>query len=240
MRMKGLPLILTLLGMLGLVGCGQVAIFRASSGNSGSSRWAIVNSASNAGPITNLTIPATGTGNLIAVGLMFNGRTSVATISDDAGNSYVSAGAKAVIGVASTEIWYAVNSKPGATVVTPTFGDSPTHVEITVWEVSGISTSALDVTNTSSGDLTLNNTPGPAVTTTQADDFILSILFAIDTKITGISSGNEFTNDFTTDGNGWAHITSNSVPAGTYQASWFTPAPQGIYCASTVAFRTAN
>ncbi|MFZ0952911.1 MAG: hypothetical protein WAN17_11635, partial [Candidatus Sulfotelmatobacter sp.] len=113
-------------------------------------------------------------------------------------------------------------------------------VEITVWEVSGISTSAPDVTNTSSGSLTLNNTLGPAVITTQAGDFIVSILFAVNTNISGISTGNEFTNDFTTNGNGWAHITSNSVPAGTHQASWFTSTPQGAYCASTVAFRPAR
>jgi len=75
------------------------------------------------------------------------------------------------------------------------------------------------------------------VTTSQAGDFIVSILFAVDTNISGISPGNEFTNDFTTNGNGWAHITSNSVPAGTHQASWITSTPQGIYCASTVAFR---
>jgi hypothetical protein len=124
--------------------------------------------------------------------------------------------------------------------VTPTFADSPTSVEITVWEVSGISTSPPDGTNTSSGSFTLNNTPGPAVITTQAGDFIVSIMFAVDTNLSGITSGNEFTNDFLTNGNGWAHITSNFVPAGTHQASWFTSTPQGEYCASTAAFRPAH
>jgi hypothetical protein len=233
MRIKALALILVLLGMVGVVGCGQGAIFRGST-------WAIVHKASNAGSITNLTIPATGTGNLIAVGLMFNGATSVTAVSDNAGNAYVSAGAKAAVGNGSTEIWYAVSSKSGATVVTPTFAVSPTHVEITVWEVSGISTFAPDVTNTASGSITLNNTPGPAVTTTHANDFILSILLAINDSFTSISSGNEFTNDFTTFGNGWAHITSTSAPAGTHQASWFTSTVQGVYCASTVAFRPAH
>ncbi len=229
---KALTLIL-LLGMLGLAGCGQGAIFDGSA-------WAIVNSASNGGPISSLTIPATGTGNLIVVALMFNNGTYVTGVSDDAGNAYVSADAKAYVGALSTEIWYAVNSKPVATVVTPAFAEATTHVEITVWEVSGISTSAPDATNTSSGTVTLNNTPGPAVITAHAGDFIVSILFAVDTSFSGISTGNEFTNDFTTDGNGWAHITSNSVPAGTHQASWLTSTPQGVYCASTVAFRLAQ
>jgi hypothetical protein len=234
MRTKALTLILILLGTFELIGCGQGGIYR------GSSSWAIVNNSSNAGSIASLTIPATGTGNLIVVALMFNGGASVVTVSDNAGNAYVSAGAEAALTDRSTDIWYAVNSKPGATVVTPTFADSPTLVQVTVWEVSGISFSAPDVTNTSSGNLTLNNTPGPAVTTTQADDFIVSILFAMETNIISISSGNQFTNDFTTWGNGWAHITSTFAPAGTYQASWFTSTPQGIYCASTVAFRAAH
>lgn len=203
--------------------------------------WAIVHKASNAGnPITNLTIPATGTGNLVLVAMMFNGGTSVASVSDNAtgGNdTYVSAGARSTIGNYSTEIWYAVNSNSGATLVTPRFAGSPTHVEITAWEVSGISTSSPDAVNISNGSVTLNNTPGPAVTTSQVGDFILSVLFAINTSFTTISSGNEFTNDFKTYGNGWAHITSASATAGAHQASWFTSSPTGVYCASTVAFR---
>jgi hypothetical protein len=234
MRIKALlTLILVLLGMLGLVGCGQGAVSYGSS-------WALVSDASNAGDITNLTIQPTGTGHLIVVGLMFNAGTYATSVSDDAGNTYVSADAKGFVDVHTTEIWYAVNSKPGATLVTPTFANLPTSVEITVWEVSGISTSPPDGTNTSSGSFTLNNTPGPAVITTQAGDFIVSIMFAVDTNLSGITSGNEFTNDFLTNGNGWAHITSNFVPAGTHQASWFTSTPQGEYCASTAAFRPAH
>lgn len=234
MRVKALTLILILLGTLGFVGCGQGGIYR------GNSSWAVVNNSSNAGPTAGLTIPASGTGNLIVVALMFNGGTSVATVTDNAGNAYVSAGAEAALTDRSTEVWYAVNSKPGATLLTPTFAGSPTFIQVTAWEVSGISFSSPDATSTSSGNLTLNNTPGPAVTTTQADDFIVSILFAMDTNLISISSGNKFTDDFTTSGNGWAHITSSFSPVGTYQASWFTSTPQGIYCASTVAFRASH
>jgi hypothetical protein len=207
------------------------------------SPWAIVNKASNAGSITSLTIPATGAGNLIAVAIMFNGTTSVASVSDNASrgsNIYVSAGARANIGQFSVEIWYALNSRSGATVVTPKFVASPTHVEITTWQVSGISTLAPDVTNIASGSVVSNNTAGPAVTTSQAGDFIISVLFAATASFSGISSGNEFTNDFRTNGNGWAHITGTSSRAGTHHASWFTSTPIGVYCASTVAFLPAN
>lgn len=231
MRSKTLTLTLAIAGTLALAGCGQGSIFNGSN-------WAVVNSASNAG--SNLAISSTGAGNLIVVGLMFNGGTYATGISDDAGNTYVSANAKSSDGLQSTEIWYAVNSKPGATTVNPTFADSPTQVEITVWEISGMPNATPDVVGTANGSVTLANTTGPAVTTTKAGDLILSILFVLDTNVSGISSGNDFTNDFMTNGNGWAHITSNSSQVGTHQASWSTPSPQGAYCASTVAFRSGK
>jgi len=110
-------------------------------------------------------------------------------------------------------------------------------VEITEWEVSGLATGAPDAAGTLSGKITLNNTSGAAVTTTQAGDFIVADMYAGSTNLTSMSSGNAFTADFTTDGNGWAHITSNSSSAGTYQPSWYTASPAGGFCASTVAFK---
>jgi List-Bact-rpt repeat protein len=201
------------------------------------SNWTLVNKASNWGsPISSLTIPATGSGNVIAVALLFNGSTSVSSVSDNAGNVYVSAGARAVKGPISSEIWYALNSKSGATVITPSFGAPPTHVEITEWEISGLATAAPDAVNAASGFVTLNNTAGPAVTTTQPDDFVISVLFASTASFTTLSSGSAFTDDFTTHGNGWAHLTSDTSSPGAEQASWFTASPSGVYCSSTVAF----
>jgi hypothetical protein len=204
--------------------------------------WAVVNKASKSGtPMTNLPIPSTGIGNMIVVALLFNGTTSVASVSDNAGNTYVSAGARATVANFATEIWYAVNSTSGATVITPTFVGSPTHLEMTEWEVSGVSTAAPDATGVASGSVVSSNTAGPAVTTTQVGDFLVGVLFVGAVNFTGMSTGNEFTADFTTNGNGWAHITSTSASAGTHQPSWFTPhTPVGKYCGSTVAFFAAN
>jgi hypothetical protein len=198
--------------------------------------WAMVHKTSKAGAITSITIPATGSGHLIAVALMFNGGTSVTSISDNVGNSYVSAGARTGSGANSVEIWYAQNSIAGATLIAPSFVRQPTSLEIATWEVSGVLSLPPDATNTVVGTVTLNNTPGAPVTTTQAGDFMVSVLFALNTIFTSISTGNEFTNDFTNFGNGWAHITSNASSAGTHQASWFTSSPTGTYCSSTVAF----
>lgn len=204
---------------------------------SGPSPWVLANEASNTvNPGSGLTVPATGSGNLIAVATIFNGSTSVASMTDNAGNSYVSAGARSVTGASASEIWYATNSKAGATVITPQFAGSPTHIEVTSWEVSGLSTVTVDAKSTATGTVTTNSTPGPAVTTSQAGDFIVSDLLAVSASFNRITTSNEFTNDFITNGNGWAHITSNGAVAGSHQASWNTPSPTGPYAASTVAF----
>ncbi len=219
----------------------RIASFKFPSCASAASSWSVVNEASNFGnPISSLTIPTTGSGHLIAIAVMFNGSTSVARVSDNAGNTYVSAGARSSIGQFSTEIWYAVSSNSGASVVTPQFVGSPTHVEITSWEVSGVSTAAPDAENTASGNVVANNTPGAAATTTQSGDFVLTVLFANAAEFSGISSGNEFTDDFHTNGNGWAHISNNSATPGTHQASWYTASPTGTYCSSTAAFHPAS
>jgi phospholipase C len=202
--------------------------------------WAIVHKASKGvgpPPLTSLSIPATGAGNLIAVALIFNGTTSVSSIADNAGNTYVSGEARATVNNFATEIWYAENSKSGATTVTPTFVGPPTHVEMTEWEVSGLATGNPDAANTACGAVASTEIFGAGVTTTTTGDFIVSILYAGAVSLTGVGTGSAFTNDFTTNGRGWAHLTSNSATASSYQASWVTSnSPAGKYCSSTVAF----
>ena len=203
--------------------------------------WNIVNKASALGtPLTSLTIPSTGAGNVIVIGVVFNGTTKATSVTDNAGNTYVSAGAHSVKGNLSTDIWYALNSKAGATAVSVTFAASPTHAEMTGWEVAGLANSAPDQKAISSGLVTTTNQVGPALTTTQAGDFVVSILFASTAKFSGTSSGSGFTDDFTTNGNGWSHLTGNTSPVNTYQSSWVTANPGGGYAASAVAFFAAN
>jgi len=205
-----------------------------------STNWSLVNKASGMGsPLTSLTIPSSGAGNAIIVGLLFNGTTKVTNLTDNVGNTYFSAGAHAIKGNLSSEIWFSLNSTPGATVLTPTFAGSPTHVEMTAWEVAGLGSSPPDAKGISSGLVTSNNTQGALVTTTQTGDFVVSILFASSAKFTGMTSGNSFTSDFTTNGNGWAHLTSNTAASGTYQASWTSNNVGGGYVSSTAAFLQA-
>jgi hypothetical protein len=201
-----------------------------------SGSWTLVHKTSQAS-VHSLTIPATGSDHLIAVALMFNGKTSVSSVSDNARNTYESAaGARAVNGSNSVEIWYARNSTAGATVVTPKFGVAPSLLSMTAWEISGMPTISIDAVNTAAGSLSHNNTAGPLVTTSNTGDFVISVMFALNSNLSAISTGNNFTNDFTTFGNGWAHLTNNSSSPRNQQASWFTANPAGAYCASTVAF----
>ncbi len=94
----------------------------------------------------------------------------------------------------------------------------------------------LSFTGMASGAVVSSN-----VNTTQVGDFVASVLFAGAVHFTGISSGNEFTDDFNSNGSGWAHITGTSATAGTHQAIWYTAnAFAGKCCASTVAFFAAN
>jgi hypothetical protein len=203
--------------------------------------WDIINKASAEGsPLTTLTIPSTGTGNVIVIGLVFNGTTKVSTVSDNAGNLYVSAGAHSVKGNLSSDIWYALNSKSGATSVSVTFAGSPTHAEMTEWEVAGLANTAPDATGIASGIVSTTTQNGAAVTTSQTGDFVVAVLFASSAKFSGTASGSGWTDDFTTNGNGYAHLTGDTSPAGAYQPSWTTANPGGGYATSTVAFFTAN
>jgi hypothetical protein len=201
---------------------------------SASSGWTLVNKATGGGAsATSLTVPSTGSGNLIAFAVIFNGTTSISSVSDNAGNTYTSAGARIFLTPFSMEIWYAKNSKSGATVITPKFAGATTFVDMSEWEVSGLSTR--DTSAVSTGNVA-TNTLGAPVTTTATGDFVVSIIFAGGTSFTGITSGNAFTNDFLTGGNGWAHLTSNSTSPGVEQASWTTSNAVGKYLSSTVAF----
>jgi len=109
---------------------------------------------------------------------------------------------------------------------------------IVAWEVAGLdplnplgSASKLD-------DRPATTTPlGAAITTTTAGELVISIAIVAN-QVSGLTAGSAFTNDQTTFGNGWAHLTDNKAPAGTYQAQWEQP-NLGPYCAASASFRLA-
>lgn len=195
--------------------------------------WTLVQTAG--GTASSLAITASGGGHLIVVAVETTAIGPVTSVSDSAGNTYVAAvggrSASATFG-AGLELWYAAGAKPGATTVTAT---APTVYAMVIWEVAGIRTTSPVDRVTKLDDQAATTLPvGASITTTAAGDYVVSVAI-VDNTVSGIHAGNAFTNDRTTFGNGWAHLTSNSAAAGTYQARWDQPT-SGAYCATSVAF----
>src|SRR5580698_2797210 len=152
-------------------------------------------------PGTNCTIPATGSGHLLVIGWQIGGGANTATtisgITDNSGNVYAEAGAARAIDTAAgsvADIWYAKNVAAGATSIAVTPSSSVTNAGVVIWEFAGASTTApLDQT------AILNNqaataTPAAAAVSASSTNEVVVSLAAVADAVTGIASGNGFTN----------------------------------------------
>ncbi|HEX5229532.1 MAG TPA: hypothetical protein VFW44_17595 [Bryobacteraceae bacterium] len=136
-----------------------------------------------------------------------------------------------------SDIWYAPNTLPGATIVTVTPSPSGASGTAVVWEISGVEPFAPLDQSSALNTQTATATPiGAAVTTTTPAEVIISVA-NIQGSISGIASGNAFSNDTTASGEGWAHYSATSP--GTYAPKW-TASASGTYCSSTISFRAAT
>jgi hypothetical protein len=187
------------------------------------------------------TIPSTGSGNLLVVGWTGGaGPSLLKSISDNVGNQYTEAeGARAGnwnAGV-SVDIWYAANSKAGATSLTLTPTPSGAQGAAVIWEFSGVSTTSPLAQTAALYSQAATTTPtGASVTTTSAGELIISMAAGAQ-SITGIYEGNPFIEDSLVWSNGWAHLIASST--GAYTAQW-NESPSGAYCAGTAAFTAAS
>lgn len=179
-----------------------------------------------------ITINASGAGHLIAVAVaMASPTVSVSSITDNAGNAYVSASARGTDSAgASTEIWYAKNSKAGATSVTVHFTGSIFNM-FWVAEVSRIDLTSPVDTKGSISNGNANPSTSASLTTTQSHDFVYAVIFQ-----GGVVSGatTPFTEQSIVNGNAAAYL--KTVKTGTYHASWNVTANN--YCSSVVAFKS--
>jgi hypothetical protein len=161
------------------------------------------------------------------------------SISDNTGNVYAEAtGTRSADWAAdvSADIWYAADSLPGTTSVTLTPRPNGSQGAAVIWEFSGVSTTSPLAQSASLKNQSSTTTPvGAAVTTTSADELIISIAAGAQ-SITGIHQGNSFTEDSSVRSNGWAHLVAAST--GAYSAEW-NESPSGQYCTGTVAFTAA-
>jgi hypothetical protein len=191
-------------------------------------------------PSATCTIPATGTGNVLVVGWAGGGAATIAGIADNAGNLYTEAGNARASDTGTnvmTDIWYAKNSQPGATALTITPSPSGTSGAAVIWEFSGVDPgSPLDQTAVVNNPSASATPVGASVVTTSPAEVIVSLANVLGT-VTGITSGNSFSNDSTVNGDGWAHLITAS--AGTFTPQW-NASTSGTYSSSTASFRIAS
>jgi len=196
-------------------------------------------------PATTCTIPATGAGHLIVVAWGSNnggGASTITNITDNAGgggNIYAHApGARSVETTINfnMDLWYAKNSKSGATIVTITPSPIGTSGEAVIWEFSGVDTvSPLDRTAALNSQPATTTPTGAAVMIASPNEVIIDVAI-VQGSASGIHSGSLFMDDATLNGNGWAHLLTSSL--GTYASQWDTSL--GPYCASTASFKAAS
>jgi hypothetical protein len=194
-------------------------------------------------PTSTCTIPSTGAGNvLVAAWASENGGggTTIASVSDNAGNVYADAGGARTTDTAANtmaDIWYAANSVAGGTVVTITTSPSGMTGTAVIWEFSGVDIySPIDQTSVL-GSQSATTTPlGASVVTTSPAEVIVSIA-NVQGTVTGMKSGNNFSNDSVANGDGWAHFVTTS--AGAYTPQW-TNSTSGTYCSTSVSFKALS
>ena len=188
------------------------------------------------------TIPSTGSGHLLVIGFEGESNAAISSITDNVGDTYAEAGgAEASLKVRhgnwTSDIWYAANSKAGATSITVNITPLGSQGAVVVWEFSGVSTvSPLDQVAEVSNQKRSSTPQGAPVTTSNASDVIISLAL-VTNDITGIYSGNPFTEDSSLWYDGWAHLITSS--AGTYAAQW-NQNPSGSYGSSTASFKASG
>jgi hypothetical protein len=178
---------------------------------------------------------------LIVVAVQPNLGGAVTSVTDDSGCNVYRPIAAAHAGCNLLEtglhIYYAYDSCPGASTIAVTAAES--ILALAAWEVAGMRRDdPLDAAAILDDQAASNAPLGPRITTSVDGAFVISVV-VMENVTSGIHAGSAFTNDHSTFGNGWAHLTDAMAPAGTYQAQWDQPLA-GTSCASAAAFQAAR
>lgn len=220
---------------MALVGCGRIGFDPIGDGGD-PRRWALIQTAGSRS--SNVSLAPLGAHHLVVVAVQLASNGQVTSILDSSVcNAYVEIPAAHAVNRPlgdALEIFYAKNSCSGADDlgVSATTGVFAT----VVWEVAGIRTDDPLDTAVVLNDQPASTAPiGPTITTSAAGEFVVSAAMVENLAAT-IHTGNEFTNDQITNGNGWAHLTDSMAAAGDHRAQWDQP-DAGAYCASAAAFR---
>jgi hypothetical protein len=202
-----------------------------------SSQVTAVNGTTNTFPIN-----TTGSGNLLIIGVQQPCTTqttqSLADNAPSGGNTYVSASAfSKATNAGGIDIYYAFNSKAGASTITWVSNGNCNASNFWFFEVSGMATSspldAVAVVNNPSSSTTIT---APTVTTTKTRGFVVSMATAKNSIIDYPPSNSIFSQPYLTDFGDAAAIYF-PVATGSYGGGWIQNV-SGTYCASTAAFKS--
>jgi hypothetical protein len=198
-------------------------------------RWSVLSTTGKVG--TSVEIPATHAGTSIVVGVETAAAGFVDGVSDSGGNTYerVPQSRAVNIGKSAVEVWVA--SAVHADTVKISVDGSMVGAAV-AWEVENLAAQdPIAAVETEDAQPSTTAPRGASIETSARGQFVVSILIVanfVDSIVAG-----DFTNDQTTFGNGWAHLTDDDAAPGVYQAQWSQPMT-GTSCATSVAFRTAD
>jgi hypothetical protein len=239
--------------VLALAGCGRISFELSSTGadaaagadastldgpDASTASFALVQGTSGSGTsmASMVTIPRTLSGNLLVVGVAQESGTTatVAMITDDVGNTYVSANQRSIDASCAntTEIWYATNVRADASAVNVSMSENVT-IQVWVAEFAGPSGAApLDTGAIISTQPDGPEIAAPVVTPSSPDALVISTA-ATCGAISAVKPGSPFTALAILDGENTAYYVAHAL--GSYGAVWNYSG--GSWDASTVAFR---
>ncbi len=200
-----------------------------------------VDAGSGGSPSVATMLTSTTAGDLLVVGIQTAPGATITNVTDNApaGTSVFSAITGSLAsnptGDGGLEVWYAPSVKAGATAVTAT--TSGAIYAVVVWDVATVQPATVDAVKELSDQAASTTPVSPSVTTEHAGELVVAIAISAGT-VSSIHAGNEFTNDATTTGNGWAHLTSATASAGAHQAVW--DSNSATYCSTAVAFHVGE
>jgi hypothetical protein len=190
------------------------------------------------GSQASVTVPlnsATKAGSTIVVAVGFDSKNgiTVTSITDNAGNTYASAGYRAADTncTESADIWYAKNVNAGASQITVNNSSTGVSTETWVMEFAG-----LDPTNPLSTGAVLNNqaastiAQAPPVAAPEGGVVVSTAIVCND--VSGLTAGSVFTDLAVENTEFTAYYIAKS--AGSYGAAWNMSS--GTWCATSVAF----
>jgi hypothetical protein len=177
-------------------------------------------------PTNTVTIAATGANHLIIVAVEdTDSTTRVSSIADDApGGSatYVAVSGTLALNTVNVdraiELWYTTASRSGAQTITATCLPNGA-IAIVAWEVVAPGPVAIDSALAISNAASTALPTSPPIATSAAGEFFVAAAL-VEHNVTAIHTGSAFVNDSLAHGNGWAHLTANDAPAGSYSATW--------------------